>query len=106
MSKFKEIVEVLKKYEVSVEDFAFEEVQEDLRDTIQVETGTWEEVHQRGGEGQGDHWESIKYFKEHDLYIKVAGHYTSHYGTDFGDWEDSYTISECRPKEKTITVYN
>lgn len=66
--------------------------------------GEIEEVHQEGGEGEGDHWESVKYFKDHDVYIKATGHYQSHNGTDFYGWES--TLSEVRPVIKTITVYN
>lgn len=61
------------------------------------------EVHQEGGEGEGDHWESVKYFKDHDVYIKATGHYQSHNGTDFYGWGE--TLSEVKPKEKTIIVY-
>lgn len=63
----------------------------------------FEEVHQEGGEGQGDHWESVKLFPEHNIYIKVVGHYSSYNGTDFyNDWGCCYNVT---PKEKTVTVY-
>lgn len=64
----------------------------------------WKEVHQQGGEGEGDHWESVKYFPDHDVYIKVTGYYQSYNGTEFyGGYKDC--CSEVRPEEKTITVY-
>lgn len=65
--------------------------------------GDWTEKDQHGGEGEGDNWWSIKYFPDHDVYIKVHGYYQSHYGTDFGSWNDA--VREVKPAEKTITVY-
>jgi len=62
----------------------------------------WEEVEQYGGEGQGSTWYSVKYFPNHDVYIRVDGYYSSYNGTDFDGWDD---CTEVRPKEKTITVY-
>jgi len=59
------------------------------------------EVEQFGGEGMGDDWYSVKYFKGHDVYIKVSGSYTSYSGTDF---YEGFGV-EVRPQEKTITVY-
>lgn len=63
--------------------------------------GEWEEVEQVGGEGEGDTWYSVKYFKDHDVYIKTTGFYSSYEGTEFYDGYGE----EVRPKEKTITVY-
>lgn len=63
----------------------------------------WKEVDQYGGEGKGDTWYSIKYFKDHDVYLRVDGWYSSYYGTDFADWDDA--VKEVRPQEKTIIVY-
>lgn len=63
--------------------------------------GEVEEVAQYGGEGQGDTWWSVKYFKDHDVYIKIDGSYSSYDGTDF-----YYGYGrEVRPQKKTITVY-
>lgn len=63
--------------------------------------GKIEEVDQYGGEGQGSTWYSIKYFEDHDVYIKTSGYYSSYHGTDF----DYGYGEEVRPTEKTITVY-
>jgi len=63
--------------------------------------GQVEEVAQYGGEGKGDTWYSVKYFKDHDVYIRIDGFYTSHNGTDF---YDGYGV-EVKPKEKVITVF-
>lgn len=62
----------------------------------------WAQVHQQGGESKGDHWESVKYFPDHDVYLRVTGYYASYDGTSFDGWKD---CREVKPKEKTITVY-
>ena len=63
--------------------------------------GPYKEVEQYGGEGQGDTWYSIKYFSEHDVYIRTNGWYSSYEGTEF---ENGYG-EEVTPVQKTITVY-
>lgn len=63
---------------------------------------SWKEVEQYGGEGKGDTWYSVKYFKDYDVYLRINGWYQSHNGTDFNGWED---VEEVRPQQKTITVY-
>jgi hypothetical protein len=63
--------------------------------------GEYEEVASGGGMDRGSDWYSVKYFKDHGVYIRTDGYYQSHHGTDF---EDGYG-HEVFPKEKTITVY-
>lgn len=63
----------------------------------------WKEVEQYGGEDQGSTWYSVKYFPDHDVYIRVDGYYSSYNGTDFNGWDGD--CKEVRPKQKTITVY-
>lgn len=63
--------------------------------------GEVEEVEQYGGEGKGETWYSVKYFKDHDVYIRIDGFYASYDGTSF---YDGYGC-EVRPTQKTITVY-
>lgn len=63
--------------------------------------GEIEEVEQYGGEDMGSEYYVVQYFKDHDVYIRTDGYYSSYNGTD---WEDGYGC-EVRPKEKTITVY-
>ena len=65
--------------------------------------GEYIEVDKYGGEGQGDTWYSIKYFPDHDIYIKVEGYYSSYEGTSIEGW---HCCTEVRPQEKTIIVYN
>lgn len=98
----KEIIKRLKEYYdkqgYSIYDFAFASSLDYI-----IGVGIMEEVYQYGGEGQGDRWESIKYFRDHDVYLKVRGFYQSYSGTDFPEEWDG--VFEVRPKEKTITVY-
>lgn len=63
--------------------------------------GEWEEIEQYGGEDCGSTWYSIKYFKDHDVYIKTNGHYQSYNGTEFYDGYGE----EVKPVQKTVTVY-
>ena len=59
------------------------------------------DIEQTGGEGQGDHWHQVWYFKDHDVYIKIIGDYTSYHGTEFY----SGYGEEVKPVEKIITVF-
>lgn len=65
--------------------------------------GEIEKVASYGGEDMGSTYYSVKYFKDHDVYLRVDGWYQSHYGVDFDDWDDA--VKEVKPKEKTVTVY-
>lgn len=78
------------------DDFAYED--EGEIDGV----GKFEEVEQHGGEGEGSEWYSVKYFPDHDIYIRVDGYYTSYHGTDFDGWDSPYQV---KPQQKTITVY-
>lgn len=101
----KEIIKRLKEYwdkkGYSISDFAF--ISSLGQDTDDIGVGMMEEVYQYGGEGQGERWESVKYFRDHDVYLKIRGFYQSYSGTDFPEEWDG--VFEVRPKEKTITVY-
>ena len=114
---YQEIIEKLKNFYISVDNFAYDEYPDGFYQSNKhlsyeernkklisdLGLGEFEEVHRHGGEGMGDHWESVKYFKDHDVYIQVVGFYTSHEGTSFYDqWN---CCSEVKPKEKIITVY-
>lgn len=94
---YEQILETLKE-KLSVEDFAFEDYNDQ-----ELGLGPIKEVYQKGGEGEGDHWESVKHFSDYNVYISVIGFYASHHGTDFYDgWE---CCKEVKPQQKTITVY-
>lgn len=83
--------------EGDVDEFAFEE----KGDIPGI--GSFKEVEQEGGEGEGDHWHSVKYFPDHDIYIEVYGSYSSDNGVDF--WDGWSMLFQVTPKEKTIIVY-
>ena len=92
----KEILEEVEKQGISVDSFGYSDFPEPLENV-----GSWEEIEQYGGEGQGDSWYSVKYFKDHDVYIRTNGFYSSYNGTDF----DYGYGEEVKPVQKTITVY-
>lgn len=90
-----EILEVIKA-NMDESDFAYGDF-----NSVELGLGECEEIAQYGGEGKGDAWYSVKYFKDHNVYIRIDGCYTSYDGTDFYDGYGT----EVFPKEKTITVY-
>jgi len=51
-------------------------------------------------EGGGEYSDKVWFFKDHNVYLKITGVYTSYNGCD---WDDNWT--EVAPKEKTINVY-
>lgn len=63
--------------------------------------GEIKEIHSTGGEDEGSDWSSVKYFKEHDVYIKTDGYYQSFHGTDFNHGYGKQVF----PKIKNITYY-
>lgn len=63
--------------------------------------GEVEEVAQYGGEDMGTTWYSVKYFKNHDVYIRIDGHYTSYNGTDFYDGYGKEVV----PTERVVTFF-
>lgn len=86
-------------FQFSKEGLSWQEKEKEWLDSLGI--GEIEEVEQYGGEGQGDTWYSVKYFKDHDVYIRTDGYYSSYNGTDF---DEGYGY-EVKPTEKTITVY-
>lgn len=91
-----EILEKLKTSGVSINEYAFESY-------IPPELGLGEivEVTQHGGEGEGDNWYTVKLFKDHNIYIKTSGFYSSYNGADFNcGWG-----KEVKPMEKVVTMY-
>lgn len=96
---FQEINQVLKThYEEDISEFAFSDNDQEIPGI-----GKMTEVAQKGGEGEGEEWYSVKHFPEHDVYIRVNGSYASYDGTNFEDWDSS--VKEVKPQQKTITVY-
>lgn len=91
-----EIVSQLIGHEDSVDDLIAS-----LTESNHETFGEIEVIHEEGDcEGGGDHSEKVFHFKDHNVFIRVTGFYSSYNGTD---WENDWT--EVSPKEKTITVY-
>lgn len=63
--------------------------------------GRVELVDSYGGEGQGETWYAVWHFVNHDVYIRIDGHYTSYNGVDFYQGYGR----EVRPVEKVVTVF-
>jgi hypothetical protein len=91
-----EIIQKIKDAEISIREFAHEGAPYEI-------AGPNVEVYRKGGEGQGEDWRRVHHFTDHDVYLQVKGFYQSHYGVDFYDEWDC--ITEVKPQEKTITVY-
>lgn len=60
-------------------------------------------IKQHGGTDAGNEWYIIKYFPDHDLYIRLNGNYSSYDGVFFNNYNCGYAIVV--PVEKTITEY-
>ncbi len=104
---FGEIIEILRdKMGIKIRDFAFGDFGDSRTGTgnsFIPELGECIEIKQHGGEDQGSEWYSIKYFPDHDIYVKVDGDYSSYEGTEFyNGWACCY---EVRPMEKVIIAY-
>ena len=102
---YQEIMNVIRETAEGVYEFAYMDFGKSTgRASVFVEgIGECREVDQYGGESQGEDWWSVKYFPDHDVYIKVEGSYSSYNGTEFYDgWE---SCREVKPKEKLIIVY-
>ena len=69
--------------------------------TTKLGLGPVQEIEQHGGEDQGSTWYSIKYFPDHDVYIRTDGYYQSYSGTDFHEGYGKVVT----PQQKTITVF-
>lgn len=90
-----EVIGLIEKAGISIDEFAYGDFESPEG------VGEFEEVEQHGGEDEGSEWYSVKYFKDHDIYIKTEGYYTSYNGTDF---ESGYG-NEVKPVKKSITIY-
>lgn len=95
---YQEILDVLKEKIKEVDQFAHEDYNNE-----ELGLGEIEEIAQQGGEGEGDVWYSVKYFKDHNIYIRVDGYYQSYNGTEFYDgWN---CCSQVTPQERTVVFY-
>ena len=94
---YQEIIEKINETEISKNDFAHEWYGE-AYDPI---FGPTEESDQQGGSGQGEDWWVVRYFKDHDVYVRLCGFYSSYNGVDF----DGYDYEEVTPAQETRTIY-
>lgn len=77
---------------------------ENIRDAkfnSELKIGKWEIVDEYGGEGKGEEHYYVLYFKDHDVYLKCDGFYTSYEGADYDDSEWQHVV----PKQITQTIY-
>jgi len=93
---FKEIVDKLNEANVEISEFACDDIT-----TEELGLGESEEIDSYGGEDQGSTWYSVRYFKEHDVYIRVDAYYSSYGGPDFYNSE----YEEVFPTQVTKTEY-
>jgi len=91
-----QILEIFEKNEISNDRFGYMDYNSE-----KLGLGEVKEIEQHGGEGEGESWHSVQYFKDHDVYLRVDASYSSYEGTDFSDSE----IQEVRPVEKMVTFY-
>lgn len=91
---FQEIKEKFKELNISNEQFAWGDFPKDI-------CGKMETVYQKGGEGEGDNWEIVRYFIDHDVYISMSGFYSSYNGTNF----TGYELTEVKPQTRNIVIY-
>jgi hypothetical protein len=102
---YKEILEKLQEKFPSVEEFAgeYDYGKEPFKIEGLEELGDVSVIEHYGGEGKGDTYYTIWYFKDHDVYLRIDGFYSSYNGVDWiQGWDGA---SEVKPKQKTITVY-
>jgi hypothetical protein len=92
---FKEIFAFIQQNEISNSDIGYDDVIWDDKGLGEVVM-----IDKFGGEGQGDHAHKVFWFKDHNVYMKIDGFYSSGNGTDWDD--DPY---EVKPQQKKITVY-
>ena len=95
---YEEILEKIKEKFNVPSDFAYQHTQCEVSGI-----GTMQEIEQKGGEDEGSSWYAIKYFLDHDIYIKISGWYSSYEGTEFTDWDEC--CKQVVPQEKLVTVF-
>lgn len=87
-------------HDISYSDWMCEDISPDgIPDELKGELGEFEFTDHYGGEGQGDDYYTIVYFKKYDIYIKFAGWYASHYGSEYTNHYQVY------PGQVTVTEW-
>lgn len=100
MKTYDEIVAILQDNIKSVNRFAYQDFNSE-----ELGLGKFEHITEAdsGGEDEGSNWERVFHFVDHDVYIKVSAYYQSYHGTEFyNGWG---CLSQVRPSQRTITVY-
>jgi hypothetical protein len=90
-----EILDVLAANNVDWSDFAYGEFNSEA-----LGLGDFNIVEKHGGEGEGENYHVVQYFKDHDVYIRIDGFYQSYDGTYFDN-----APYEVRPTERVVTFY-
>lgn len=97
---FQQIVEKLNENNISLSEFGYGDFGEGKENFVEG-IGPSKEVDSYGGEEQGSEWYSVRYFPEHDVYIRVDAYYSSYEGADF-----CYSkFVEVFPTQVTTTEY-
>jgi len=93
----REIITILQN-NISTLDFAYQDF-----DSKELGLGELELISKQTGDIDNTSYAHMVFlFKEHDVYIKLNGWYSSYSGSC--DWEDAeYSVVE--PKQKTITIW-
>lgn len=115
---FQEIVDALQKHYIDYEDEeeanekgereyaeGFNQFAEVDEDGSLPETGSWKEVDSHGGSDQGSDWWSVRYFADHDIYIRIHGWYSSYEGFTF-EKEWSGDLKQVYPYQETVTKFS
>lgn len=93
MKTFKEIVEILKE-KVDLIQWCYDDFD---KEELEKELGSFERIEEHGGEGEGQNYYTIDYFKEHNVYVKLQASYYSYHGVET---EGAYFV-EVFPTEVT-----
>lgn len=97
-----ELREILSDNEVSSRQFAWDELEDAVRDEIVEKLGDYEceqEPLRTEGDGDFNGAQAVYRFISHDVYISVEGYYVSEDGMTFEDFD------VVEPQEVTTTVY-
>lgn len=94
-----EILAAIEAADISVDEFAYGDFESPEG------VGEYDEVDEYGGEDCGSEWYSVKFFKDHNVYIRTDGYYQSYDGATFDDYGQEVfptevTKIEYLPKQK------
>jgi hypothetical protein len=95
---FKEIVAVLEELEITPETLYNEDYDVEA---LEARLGKMDNVYHYGGEGQGDTFEDVYHFIDHDVYIEADACWVSHDGIYWYSAE----FYEVKPEVVQVTKY-